>query len=134
MLCCRPYKEFFYLCGRFFACSLSLTQIFKKNSFRFSTKFKYWKLWWTVKWFRDFVRCRCCCRRGRYDALQLQRMVLDNIADDHEEKVDDSYSLMTEDGDENITVDYSSSVSRVDSKNRRSIARMPVIETFTGMF
>ena len=61
-------------------------------------------------------------------------MVLDNIADDHEEKVDDSYSLMTEDGDENITVDSSSSVSRVDSKNRRSVARMPVIETFTGMF
>jgi len=117
--------------------SLSLLRLdsntFKKPSFlfRFSTKFKYWKLWWTVNWFRDFARCRCCCHRGRYDAVQLHRIVLENnIADDHEEeKVDDSsYSLMTEDD-----VD-SSSVSRADSNKRRSIATMPIIETFTGMF
>ena len=91
----------------------------------FSTKFKYLELWWTLKWFRDFVRCRYCCHHHNHQ----------DEDEDEGDELDISYSLM-DDGDtvlDDAKTD-NSSTSRTPSSNRRSIVAMPVIETFTGMF
>ena len=101
----------------------------------FSTKFKYFQLWWTEKWFRDVVRCRCC-RRSRYDVIQLQNMVLSNDLEDIQEAEDrispsSKYELM----DNNEEADNTEVLSpKRDPSNRKSVATMPMIETFTGMF
>ena len=91
----------------------------------FSTKFKYLKLWWTLKWFRDFFRCRYCCHHHNHQ----------DEDEDEEDELDSSYSLM-DDGDAVLDDDKAnnSSTSRTPSSNRRSVVAMPVIETFTGMF